>query len=109
MGDYISAGQDMSEAVSGVMSKSGVKQSGSLGANAGALGIRIPYLIITHPVAYDAYRYQNQHGYPLNQTVVLGSLSGYTRVKDIHLAGIPCTDDELEQIESLLKDGVIIN
>jgi len=108
-GDYISAGQDMSEAVSGIMSKSGVKQSGSMGANAGALGIRIPYLIITHPVAYDAYRYQNQYGYPLNQTVVLGSLSGYTRVKDIHLAGIPCTDDELEQIESLLKDGVIIN
>ena len=109
MGDYISAGQDMSEAVSGIMSKSGVKQSGSMGANAGALGIRIPYLIITHPVAYDAYRYQNQYGFPLNQTVTLGSLSGYTRVKDIHLAGIPCTDDELEQIERLLKDGVIIN
>jgi len=109
MGDYISTGQDLSEAASGLMSKSGVKQSGSMGANAGALGIRIPYLIITHPVAYDAYRYQNQYGFPLNQTVVLGSLSGYTRVKDIHLAGIPCTDDELEQIERLLKDGVIIN
>jgi len=109
MGDYISAGQDMSEAVSGVMSKAGVKQSGSLGANAGALGIRIPYLIITHPAAYDAMRYNTQYGFPLNQTVILGSLSGYTRVKDIHLAGIPCTDDELEQIERLLKDGVIIN
>ena len=109
MGDYISAGQDMSEAVSGVMSKAGVKQSGSLGANAGALGIRIPYLIITHPAAYDAIKYNTQYGYPLNQTAILGSLSGYTKVKDIHLAGIPCTDDELEQIERLLKDGVIIN
>lgn len=109
MGDYVSAGQDLSEAVAGVASKTGVKQSGSLGANAGALGIRIPYLIITHPVAYDALDYSTQYGYPVNQTVTLGSLSGYTRVKDIHLSNIPCTDDELEQIESLLKDGVIIN
>ena len=109
MGDYISAGQDLSEAVSGAMSKTGVKQSGSLGANAGALGIRIPYLIITHPVAYDAIQYNTQYGFPLNETVTLGSLHGYTRVKDIHLSGIPCTDDELEQIESLLKEGVIIS
>lgn len=109
MGDYISAGQDLSEAVSGAMSKTGVKQSGSLGANAGALGIRIPYLIITHPVAYDAIQYNTQYGFPLNETVTLGSLHGYTRIKDIHLSAIPCTDDELEQIERLLKDGVIIN
>lgn len=109
MGDYISAGQDLSEAVSGAMSKTGVKQSGSLGANAGALGIRIPYLIITHPVAYDAIQYNTQYGFPLNETVTLGGIHGYTRVKDIHLSGIPCTDDELEQIETLLKDGVIIN
>jgi hypothetical protein len=100
------------QAVSGLVEGAGtggVKQSGALSANAGALGIRIPYLIITHPVAYNAYRYQNQYGFPLNQTVTLGSLSGYTRVKDIHLASIPCTDDELEQIESLLKEGVIIS
>lgn len=109
MGDYVSAGQDLSEAVAGVASKTGVKQSGSLGANAGVLGIRKPYVIITHPVAYDAVYYNTQYGYPINQTVTLGSLSGYTRVKDIHLSNIPCTDDELEQIENLLKDGVIIN
>lgn len=87
----------------------GVKQSGAIGSNAGALGIRIPYLIITHPVSYDAFEYSKQYGYPLNETVTLGSLSGYTKVKDIHLHGIPCTDDELEMIERLLKDGVIIN
>ena len=91
------------------MGTGGVRQSGGLGSNAGALGIRIPYLIITHPAAYDAMRYNTQYGYPLNQTATLGDMSGYTRVKDIHLAGIPCTDDELEMIERLLKDGVIIN
>ena len=110
MGDYISAAGDAGSALSaGMTNLSGTKQSGQMGANAGALGIRIPYLIITHPVSYDAVQYNTQYGYPLNQTISLGSVTGYTRVKDIHLAGIPCTDDELEMIERLLKDGVIIN
>lgn len=87
----------------------GVKQSGAIGANAGVLGIRIPYLVITHPVAYDAFEYSKQYGFPLNETVRLSQLRGYTKVKDIHLQDIPCTDDELEMIERLLKDGVIIN
>lgn len=87
----------------------GVRQSGYFGSNAGALGIRKPYVIITHPVSYDAYLYNSQYGFPSNKTVLLGSLSGYTKVKDIHLSGISCTDDELEEIERLLKEGVIIN
>lgn len=110
MGDYISAAGDVGSALgAGMTNLSGTKQSGQMGANAGALGIRIPYLIITHPVSYDAQQYNTQYGYPLNQTISLDSVTGYTRVKDIHLAGIPCTDDELEMIERLLKDGVIIN
>ena len=87
----------------------GVRQSGYFGSNAGALGIRIPYVIITHPVSYDAYLYNSQYGFPSNKTVSLGSVRGFTKVKDIHLSGIPCTDDELEEIERLLKEGVIIN
>ena len=87
----------------------GVRQSGYFGSNAGALGIRIPYVIITHPASYDAMLYNKQYGFPSNKTVTLGSLNGYTKVKDIHLSGIPCTDDELEEIERLLKEGVIIN
>lgn len=86
-----------------------VQRSGSIGSNVGAMGIRTPYVIITRKVPLDAHLYQTQYGFPANKTVTLGSVSGYTRVKDIHLSGIPCTDDELEQIESLLKDGVIIN
>lgn len=94
---------------SGINNLSGTQQSGSLGSNSGALGPRKPYLIITHPVAYDAMEYNTQYGYPINKTVSLGSLTGYTKVKDIHLSGIPCTDNELELIEQLLKEGVIIN
>ena len=89
--------------------KQNIQRSGNIGANAGAMGIRTPYLIITRKKPLDAYLYQEQYGFPANKTVVLGNMHGYTRVKDIHLAGIPCTDDELEMIERLLKEGVIIN
>jgi hypothetical protein len=94
-----------------LMSSNGVtiQRSGSIGSNAGVLGSRVPYLIITHPVPYDARDYNTQYGFPLNQTTRIGDVNGYTRIKDVHLSGIPCTDDELEQIERLLKDGVIIN
>lgn len=110
MGDVVSAaGEVGSMLASSQRGLSGTKQSGSLGANAGALGIRTPYLIITHPTIYDAYRYNVQYGFPSNKTVTLGNCSGYTEVKDIHLSGISCTDNELEEIERLLKEGVIIN
>ena len=86
-----------------------VAHSGSIGANAGAMGGKIPYLIITRPKPYNANNYNNFYGYPSNKTIKLSSCTGYTRVKDIHLENISsATDDELNEIESLLKEGVII-
>ena len=86
-----------------------VAHSGSIGANAGAMGGKIPYLIITRPKPYNANNYNNFYGYPSNKTIKLSSCTGYTRVKDIHIENISsATDDELNEIESLLKEGVII-
>ena len=86
-----------------------VAHSGSIGANAGAMGGKTPYLIITRPKPYNANNYNNYYGYPSNLAIKLSSCSGYTRVKDIHLEHISrATDDELNEIESLLKTGVII-
>lgn len=110
MGDYMSAAGDVASAIKGgLTNQSGVKQSGTMGSNAGALGIRKPYLIATHPYSYNAYEYNKQYGFPINKTIVLSDVAGYTKVKSIHLSNIPCTDDELELIEQLLKEGVIVN
>ena len=96
--------------IGGAMSASlDVNRSGSLGANAGVMGIRKPYLIITRRVAYDAARYAEFYGFPANMTVILGSCKGYTRVKSVHIDSIPvATDTEKSEIETLLKQGVII-
>lgn len=94
----------------GVMSSHlDVSHSGSIGANAGAMGPRTPYVIITRKVTYDATDYSNFYGYPANNTVVIGSCKGFTRVKSVHIDSIyNATDNEKTEIETLLKQGVII-
>ena len=83
-----------------------VQQSGTLGANAGALGIRKPYLIIRRPVTNDAYAYNIQYGYPAFKWKKLGGCTGFTRVRSVHLENIKCTDEEKLMIETALEEGV---
>lgn len=86
-----------------------VSHSGSLGANAGVLGIRKPYIIITRRIAYEAQGYNQFYGFPANLTVTLGNCKGYTRVKSVHIDSISkATDTEKTEIETLLRQGVII-
>ena len=67
-----------------------------------------PYLIITRPKPAEANYFNEFYGRPSNKTVKLSSCSGFTRVKDVHIERINATDDELSNIENLLKEGVII-
>lgn len=86
-----------------------VEHSGSLSGNAGAMGIKKPYLIIRRPQTAIADDYFTFDGGSENEKVVLGTHSGFTRVKYINLEGVSnATRSELAEIETLLKDGVII-
>lgn len=84
-----------------------VQQSGNLGSNAGAMGVRTPYVIVTRPVPLDANEYYKYYGYPANKTVYLGNMNGYTRVREVHFESATATDAEKSEIETLLKGGVI--
>lgn len=84
-----------------------VGRSGNLSANAGMLGCRVPYVIITRAVSADAANYRDFYGYPSNKTVYLKNCSGYTRVKDIILH-TSATQAERNEIEQLLHQGIII-
>lgn len=85
-----------------------VEHSGGFSGNAGAMGGKIPYLIISRPQTELAENYGVYIGNPSNHTVTLGSCSGYVQVKECHLENIPATQNELNQIESLLKGGVLL-
>lgn len=85
-----------------------VEKSGAMGSMGGMLGVQNPYIILTRPKqAIPAY--QNTFtGYPSFITKTLSECSGYTEVESIHLENVPATDGELEEINDLLKSGVII-
>ena len=88
--------------------KPSVEKSGAMGGTGGMLGVQTPYLILTRP-RQALPRDQNIFkGYPSFITEHLGDLTGYTEIDSIHLEGIPATESELSEIESLLKEGVIL-
>ena len=69
----------------------------------------VPYIILHRPVQSLAKNYNKFKGYPSNITAVLENLRGYTEVEHVHLQDIPnATSAEMEEIESLLKSGVIL-
>ncbi len=85
-----------------------IEKSGSLSGTGGLLGVQKPYLIITRPKQALPARQNHYMGYPSFITVRLGDVSGYTEIDSIHLENIPATSDELDEIERLLKGGVIL-
>lgn len=92
----------------GLMGGTSIERSGNFSANSGALGIKKPYLIISRKTPYDADNYNDYYGYPSNKTVVLNNCKGFTRVKDIHVDIANATNEEKNEIETLLKTGIVI-
>ena len=88
--------------------KPNVEKSGSLGGMGGMLGVQTPYLILTRPRQALPARQNEFMGYPSFITMSLGDCSGYTEIEKIHLENIPATEQELSEIENLLKGGVIL-
>lgn len=87
--------------------KEHIRHGGSVASAAGLMSIQKPYLIITHPRQALPLAQNSFQGYPSFMTESLGSLSGYTEVESCHLEHVPCTAEELEEIERLLKGGVL--
>lgn len=88
--------------------KPNVQKSGTMASAAGMLGHQKPYLILTRPRQALPEEQNTYTGYPSYITETLGNLTGYTIVDRIHLSGFYALDDELSEIETLLKSGVIL-
>ena len=89
--------------------QSNVQRGGSLASNTGVLGEILPYLVLHRPKQSMPQNFKGIKGYQSNITSVLGNCQGYTEVDYIHLQGLDmATDTELQEIETLLKSGVII-
>lgn len=83
---------------------------GSIGSSAnGFYAPQNAYLIITRPTPAEPTSYASLYGRPSGRTEQLQSLTGYTVVDSVHVGGITNgTQDEVTEIERLLKSGVIL-
>lgn len=88
--------------------KTKVEHSGSISGNAGAMGIKKPYIIIKRPQTAIANEFNDYNGIAQNEKITLSSLTGFTKVKYVNLEGIQATSKEMEMIESELLKGVLI-
>ena len=96
-------------ATSGLLNaKTHVQRSGSLSGNSGVMGGKIPYLIITRPQTNMAENYQHLQGIPSNTYTKLSDCRGFVKVKNVNVQNIIAESGELEEIKTLLLDGVII-
>ena len=89
------------------MAKSNISRTGNVDGVKGLLNSQRPYLIIARPDQSLASDYNKLHGYPSNISMSLADCTGYTVVEQIHLENIPATSAELDELDALLKAGVI--
>lgn len=85
-----------------------IERSGSFSGNAGAMGVKKPYVIIKRAISAQPSNYAKLYGYPLNKLARLGSFKGFTRCESVHVDIAGATDNEKNIIEQMLKNGIII-
>ena len=89
-------------------SKPQVQRSGNLGGSAGIMSILTPYVIIERPSLSVPNKVEEFVGQTSNITMNLGNCSGFTMCEYVHLDGLNATSEEIVEIESMLKAGVIL-
>lgn len=87
--------------------KTQVQHSGQFSGCSGAMGGKKPYLIISRPQTRTPSKIAEYEGIPTNSIHKLSYCSGFTKVKEVHIMSKTAYDNEIQEIESLLKTGVI--
>ena len=89
--------------------KPAMQQSNGYNATTSFLTVRTPYLLIERSVSNFSRKYDSENGIPSNITLDFSTLSGFTKATMLHLDGIAgATEDDLDEIASLLAEGVIL-
>ena len=93
----------------GLASPPSYPRAGTFSDATNTLGYQYPYLIISRPSQSVPLQYGRFMGYPSNIFHAhLGEVRGYTEVSSIHIDKITATANELDELESILKGGVLL-
>lgn len=90
------------------LGKNAVQHSGSFGSSYGAMGAKIPYIIVRRPVQKKVNNYSLSYGYPAHKMVYVGNCQGYLRVREVRVMSTTATNIEKEMIVAALKEGVYV-
>ena len=91
-----------------VANKSSVQHSGSFGSSHGAMGNKVPFLIIRTPIQVKVVNYNDDYGFPAHKRVIIGGCTGYLRVREVNVISAFATNEEKIAIEEALKMGVYV-
>ena len=101
-------GEGAQSAINTMSSKPTIERSGGASGTAGILGERIPKVIIERPIQSYPSNFNQYEGLPSNITATVGSLRGFTKFEKIEMKGLKCTQNDIDEIEALLKEGIYI-
>lgn len=102
-GAAVNVGSSLSQ-----LAKPSITRSGTVSGTTSLFSVKQPYLIIEKPNIQDFEDFNKIKGYACGKTFVLGELKGYTEVEKIHIKGTTATAGEINEIESLLRSGVML-
>ena len=86
-----------------------ISRGGSAASNVGFMGLQKPCFIFTVPRVAIPKGLAKHNGYPIFATYKLSELTGYTEIETILVSDFGrATKEEVDEIEKLLKGGVIL-
>ena len=108
-GNMIGATQSIVSGIgSAISAKPAYARSGGCSGVGSFMNSRKAYLMVHRPVPTTPSALKSEHGLVSNKYQRVGAYSGFTVCQNVILDGISATQSEMDEIETLLKEGVII-
>lgn len=104
----VSPSQYLNSALNVITSKVHVQRGGRLDLSAGAMSMQSSFLILNRPISAIPRGWSQYAGYPSLKIKRLGSQEGFTKVAAIKLNGLQATSEELQELDTILKAGIIL-
>ena len=108
IGQVGSAMGGIEQAANAIAAKDSYTTFGGMSLANGYLGLSNPIVYVHRPIDSTPSGYNTIMGYAASTIQNLSSLSGFTQVKEINLGVAGASKEDLDEIEALLKEGVIL-
>ena len=92
----------------GLSTKNDVQHSGSFSSSYGAMGAKVPFIVVRRPIQKVVYNYNESYGFPAHKMVYVGNCRGYLRAREVRVLSTTATNEEKAMITEYLLSGVYV-